>query len=81
MSLTLILSVSIGVLAINILAFSNFLGWFTPIFLSNKKPEKVVKNNKNTETICMKCQILFSEKSKKNITNLSSAEFAQSDIG
>ena len=25
----------------------------------------------------MKCQILFSEKSKKNIINLSSAEFAQ----
>ena len=29
------------------------------------------------ETICMKCQILFSGKNKKNITNLSSAEFAQ----
>ena len=29
------------------------------------------------ETICMKCQILFSEKSKKSIINLSAAEFAQ----
>ena len=29
------------------------------------------------ETICMKCQILFSGKNKKNIINLSSAEFAQ----
>ena len=27
---------------------------------------------------CMKCQILFSRESKKNITNLSSAEFAHS---
>ena len=29
------------------------------------------------ETICMKCQNLFSGKSKKNITNLSSAELAK----
>ena len=29
------------------------------------------------ETSCMKCQILFSEKNKKNITNLSSADLAQ----
>ena len=29
------------------------------------------------ETICMKCQILFSGKNKKNIINLSSAENAQ----
>ena len=29
------------------------------------------------ETICMKCQTLFSEKNKKNIIHLSSAEFAQ----
>ena len=29
------------------------------------------------ETICMKCQILFSEKNKKNIINLSSAKNAQ----
>ena len=28
------------------------------------------------EKICIKCQILFSGKNKKNITNLSSAEFA-----
>ena len=32
-----------------------------------------------TETICMKCQNLFSGKNKKNIINLSSAEkFIQS---
>ena len=30
------------------------------------------------ETICMKCQILFSRKNKKNIMRLSSAEFAHS---
>ena len=29
------------------------------------------------ETICMKCQSLFSEKDKKNVINLSSAESAQ----
>ena len=32
------------------------------------------------ETICMKCQSLFSGKSKKNIINLLSAEFAQRDV-
>ena len=30
------------------------------------------------ETICMKCLSIFSQKNKKNTTNLSSAEFAQS---
>ena len=29
------------------------------------------------ETVCMKCQILFSGKNKKNIINLSSAKNAQ----
>ena len=29
------------------------------------------------ETICMKCPVLFFGKNKKNIINLSSAEFAQ----
>ena len=29
------------------------------------------------ETICMKCQILFSGKTKKNIANMSSAKLAQ----
>ena len=33
-----------------------------------------------TETICMKCQILFSGKNKKNIISLSFAELAQSLI-
>ena len=32
------------------------------------------------ETICMKSQSLFSGKNKKNIINLSSAEFAQSVV-
>ena len=32
------------------------------------------------ETICMKCQILFSEKNKKNIINMSSAEFSQTGV-
>ena len=32
------------------------------------------------ETVCMKCQILFSGKNKKTITNLSSAEIAQSVV-
>ena len=31
-------------------------------------------------TICMKCQILFSRKNKKNIISLSSAESAHSVI-
>ena len=29
------------------------------------------------KTICMKCQILFSGKSRKNITSLPSADYAQ----
>ena len=32
------------------------------------------------ETICMKCQILFSGKNKKNIINLLSAEFTHSTV-
>lgn len=39
---TLILSVSMAVLAMRILAFSRRLGWFTPIFLSSRKPIKEV---------------------------------------
>lgn len=35
---TLILSVSMPVLAIRILTFSILFGWFTPIFLSNRNP-------------------------------------------
>ena len=38
LKLTLILSVSMPVFAIRILAFSIFFGWFTPIFLSSKNP-------------------------------------------
>ena len=37
--------------------------------------EKIIKIS--METICMKCQILFSGKNKKNIINLLCAEFAQ----
>ena len=33
------------------------------------------------ETVCMKCQSLVSEKNKKNITNLLSAEFAHTSLG
>ena len=32
------------------------------------------------ETICMKCQILFSGKNKKNIITMSSAEIAQTVV-
>ena len=41
---------------------------------------QIVSNGDNLhpmETICMKCQILFSGKNKKNIINLSSVELAQ----
>ena len=34
----------------------------------------------SNETICMYCQIMFSGKNKKNITNLSSAELTQRDV-
>ena len=34
----------------------------------------------NKETICMKCQILFSRKNKKSIISLLSAEFAHSVV-
>ena len=33
-----------------------------------------------SETICMKCQSLFSGKNKNNIINLSHAKFAQSVV-
>ena len=32
------------------------------------------------DTICMKCQILFSGKNQKNIVNMLSAELAQSMV-
>ena len=32
------------------------------------------------ETICMKCQNLFSQKNNKNIINMSSTEFAHSIV-
>ena len=32
------------------------------------------------ETICMECQILFSGKNKKNMTNVLSAEVAKSAV-
>lgn len=36
---TLILSVSMAVLAMRIRAFSSLLGWLTPTFFSSRKPE------------------------------------------
>ena len=36
-----------------------------------------IVTNGDKVTICMKCLILFYEKNKKNITNISSAELAQ----
>jgi len=38
---TLILSVSIGVLAMSILAFSTRFGWLTPTFLSRRNPASI----------------------------------------
>ena len=38
---------------------------------------EVLKPVSGMETICMKCQNLFSGKNKKNIISLSSAELAQ----
>lgn len=42
---TLTLSVSMGVFAIRILQFSTLLGWFTPTFLSSRKPDGQQKTN------------------------------------
>ena len=46
-------------------------------FAWNVKSCFLGKIRKTKETICLKCQILFSGKNKKNIINLSSAENAQ----
>ena len=37
-------------------------------------------SNPVLETICMKCQILFSGNNKKNVINLSSDELAQREV-
>lgn len=44
---TLILSVSIAVLAIRIFASSILFGWFTPIFLSRRNPVMKIKDSLN----------------------------------
>ncbi len=54
---TLILSVSIGVLAIRILAFSTRCGWCIPGFLFNKNPDKHIKKYKT--------ELIWIEKTKK----------------
>ena len=47
-----------------------------------RQPFDIFYFSQQTETISMKCQILFSgKKEKKNVINLSSAEFAQSGKG
>ena len=42
---TLILSVSMAVLAMRIRAFSSLLGWFTPTFFSNRKPVNKISDS------------------------------------
>ena len=42
-----------------------------------EKQKNIICCGYSMATICMKCQILFSWKNKKNITNLSSAELAK----
>ena len=39
-----------------------------------------IQDHSPKETICMKCQIIFSRKNKKNIISLSSAEFVHSRV-
>lgn len=45
---TLILSVSMPVLAMRIFTFSSLFGWFTPIFLSSRKPADAAEGGVNT---------------------------------
>ena len=53
----------------------NWLWHFMQIAFSKDDLHEMSKHIK--QTICMKCQSLFSGKNKKNIINLLSAEFAQ----
>ena len=53
----------------NILKYFSYFSWKIGFDISCKLSPK--------ETICMKCQILFSGKNKKHIINLSFAAFAQ----
>ena len=54
-------------------------------YISQKTGFDISSNLSPMETSCMKCQILFSWKSKKHITNLSSDDqmphFVASDLG
>ena len=59
--------------------FFFFFFFFFFLIFSRKQVLKVPAKLYPMETICIKCQILFSGKSKKKVTNLSSPEnFSQS---
>ena len=47
------------------------------LYISQKTGFDILCKLSPMESICMKCQILFSGKNKKNITKLSSAELAK----
>ena len=55
-----------------------FFFFFFVVFFFSRKQVLTVYANCPTETICMKCYILFSGKNKNNIINLLFAEFAHS---
>ena len=57
------------------LSADNILKYFS--YFSQKTGYDISCRLSPKETICMKCHILFSEKNKKNIVNLSSAENAK----
>ena len=50
---------------------------FEIFFLFFPEKEDLTFHANCFKSICMKCQILFSRKNKKNITNLSSAELVK----
>ena len=56
-----------------------FLKYFS-YFIKKIGFETSCKLSPEEETICMKCQILFSRENKKNIISLSSAESAHSVV-
>ena len=63
-------------LSINVkLSADNILKYFS--YFSQKTGFDISCKLSPLETICMKCQILFSGKNKKNINYLSSAELAK----
>ena len=68
---------SCDMLSINWVKFSaeNILKYIS--YFSQKTGFDISCKLSPLETICMKCQMLFSGKNKKNIFSLSSAELAQ----